>query len=82
MDAEFIAILRDHLKYLPADAGLAPDASLRDLGLDSMAAVTLMLDLEDAFGVTIPDGALTAATFRTPESLWAALSAARSSLPH
>lgn len=81
MDPNFVAILRGHLKYLPADRGLAPDAVLRELGLDSMAAVTLMLDLEDEFGVTIPDSALTAETFRTPDSLYTALTAAMSSIP-
>src|SRR5204863_4184868 len=40
----FVAILRRHLRYLPPDEELAPDAPLRALGLDSMAAVALMLD--------------------------------------
>jgi acyl carrier protein len=76
MPEEFSAILRRHLRYLPPDKPLAPDAPLRDLGLDSMAAVTLMLDLEDEFGITLPDSELTRNTFATPAALWAAVDAA------
>jgi acyl carrier protein len=81
MDPRFTAIVRSHLKYLSADQELAPGAALKGLGLDSMAAVTLMLDIEDEFGVTIPDSALTADTFRTPQNLWAAVTAAMTSIP-
>lgn len=70
MNDEFVAILRGHLKYLAADQALAPGDRLRDLGLDSMAAVTLMLDLEDAFHVSLDDDSLIAETFRTPATLW------------
>src|SRR5204863_6516932 len=49
MNEAFVAILRRHLRYLPPEDELTPDAPLRALGLDSMAAVALMLDLEDAF---------------------------------
>jgi acyl carrier protein len=38
---------------------------LGDLGLDSMAAVNLLLDLEQAFDVQIPDDLLSAETFET-----------------
>jgi acyl carrier protein len=76
MPEEFSAILRRHLRYLQPGEPLAPDAPLRDLGLDSMAAVTLMLDLEDEFGVTLPDSELTRHTFGTPGALWAAFEAA------
>lgn len=76
MPEQFSAILRRHLRYAQPGEPLAPDAPLRDLGLDSMAAVTLMLDLEDEFGVTFPDSELTRRTFATPAALWAAISAA------
>ena len=69
-DQEFLALLRPHLRYLDADADLPADASLRDLGLDSMASVALMLDLEDHFGCTLPDRLLTPETFASPTSLW------------
>jgi acyl carrier protein len=36
----------------------APDASLSDLGLDSLAALELQAAVQDRFQVTIPDDAL------------------------
>lgn len=75
IDPTFINIIRQHLKYLAPEAALDPDAELRSLGLDSMAAVNLMLDLEDEFEVLLPDSHLIAEAFRTTRSLWSAFSA-------
>ena len=66
-------ILRRHLRYLKPGQNLAPDAPLRDLGLDSLAAVSLIFELEDGFDITLPDSSLAAGTFRTPRTLWAAV---------
>ncbi len=77
MDPAFEAVLRPRLTYLADDAELSPDASLRELGLDSMQAVELVFDLEDALDVQLPDEAMTAETFETAASLWTALTAAR-----
>jgi acyl carrier protein len=79
-DATFDAILRRRLKYLDADAALPDDAPLQELGLDSMQAVELLLDLEDELGVVLPDDAMTAETFATPGSLKAAVAAAASDM--
>ena len=73
MNEDFLAILRRHLRYLPPDEDLAPDVPLRALGLDSMAAVALMLDLEDEFATILPDERLTGDTFATARSLWSAI---------
>lgn len=75
-DATFDAILRKRLKYLDAEAALPDDAPLQELGLDSMQAVELLLDLEDELGIVLPDDAMTAETFATPGSLKAAVAAA------
>ena len=80
-DQKFLALLRPHLRYLDADADLPGDASLRDLGLDSMASVALMLDLEDHFGCTVPDRLLTPEAFASPASLWNTFVNARSDHP-
>jgi acyl carrier protein len=72
--ATFDAILRKRLKYLDAGAALPDDAPLQELGLDSMQAVELLLDLEDELGIVLPDDAMTAETFATPGSLKAAVS--------
>ena len=77
-DATFDAILRKRLKYLDAEAALPGDAPLQELGLDSMQAVELLLDLEDELGIILPDDAMTAETFATPGSLKAAVAAAAS----
>ncbi|GAA0467662.1 hypothetical protein Ade02nite_88450 [Paractinoplanes deccanensis] len=66
---DYEQILRRHLKYLPDGADLAPDDDLRTLGLDSMAAVELLFDLEDNLGVMLPDEALAEQTFTTPATL-------------
>lgn len=75
MNETFLAIVREHLKFLPAGVRLGPDSPLRDYGLDSMAAVSLVVDLEDEFRVQIPDSRLTAEALSTPGRLWEALQA-------
>jgi acyl carrier protein len=77
IDPRFLELLHAHLRYLDADTALTPDADLRALGLDSMEAVNLMLDIEDEFAVVLPDSALTAVTFGSAEALWAAVADAR-----
>jgi acyl carrier protein len=72
MDPLFAAILRPFLKYA-GTRDLAPESSLRDLGLDSMQAIELLFALEDTYQVAIPDDLLTNATFETAGSLWAAV---------
>ena len=69
-DERFEAVVRANVPFLPADEPLKPSASLFDLGLDSMGTVQLLLELEEAFGVTFPDEALTPEVFASPASLW------------
>jgi acyl carrier protein len=70
----FADLLRAHLPLLepgqPIDAGL----NLADSGLDSLATVSLLIELEDAFGVMVPDDKLSGATFETAGSLWQVIS--------
>ncbi|TJZ97402.1 acyl carrier protein [Actinacidiphila oryziradicis] len=68
----FGEIVRTNLELGP-DVALAADSSLPDLGLDSLTAVNLSVDLEEAFGFSFPDNILIAATFTTVGSLWTAL---------
>ncbi|GAB3655011.1 hypothetical protein GCM10027589_14030 [Actinocorallia lasiicapitis] len=72
MDPAFLSIVRRHLRFLPADQDLAADSPLREYGLDSMAAVALIVELEDEFSAVIPDSRLVDA-FTTPGRLWDAL---------
>jgi acyl carrier protein len=80
-DAAFEAILRKRLKYLAPGAAVPDDAPLRDLGLNSMEAVELLLDLELELGIVLPDEAMTAETFATLSSLRAAVAAALTDVP-
>lgn len=73
----FMALVRQHLKLVDENLEVAMDADLNGLGLDSQAALNLMLDLEEAFGVVFQDSMLTEETFSTPDSLWKALSSLR-----
>lgn len=67
-------LLRERLPLLADDEPMVPDADLVGLGLDSMAMVGLLTDLEDAYEVRFPDEALTVATFRSPRTIWSVLS--------
>ena len=69
-EPQFIQMIRSHLKYLKPGAELAVDQPLKALGLDSMAAVDLLLDIEDNYAVTLPDQYLTEETFSTAQALW------------
>ncbi len=46
---------------------------MAELGLDSMAVVDLLVAIEEASGVTVPDEFLTAEVFATPRTLWTVL---------
>ena len=71
MTEEFIAIVRSRLPFLADDDPLLPGAILADLGLDSLQTVSLLLDLEDFLGISLPDSAVgDLETFRTPQKLW------------
>lgn len=68
----FQDVLRPHLPY--ADSGeLADSDELAALGLDSMSIVALLGDLEEQYGIELPDDILNEATFATVGSLWATL---------
>ena len=76
LDSRFAAIVRRHLHLLAPAEELAPDAPLRELGLDSMATVGLVIDLESELGIAFPESSLTAETFADAASLWRAVGVA------
>lgn len=79
LNEAYTTILRRHLKYLSADEEIIPHLRLKEFGLDSMASVALLLEIEDEFDITLPDSSLTAETFSTAESLWSVVDNERSS---
>lgn len=70
--AEFEIVLQRHLLHFADEQPLEPETLLVECGLDSMTAITLMLDLETTLGVRFSEDALTSKAFATPASLWSA----------
>ena len=73
----FLALVRYHLKLVDEDLELAMDTDLDGMGLDSISALNLMLDLEEAFGIVFQNSMFTEEIFATPYALWKALSTLR-----
>lgn len=69
LEERVVAVLRRYLGLLKAGDPVPLDEPLRELGLTSMSAISLLLDLETAFGVAIPDALLDEEMFRTARSL-------------
>ena len=69
MPSSFRKILLARLPYAD-DEEFAPDDDLAALGLDSMGTINLLIDLEEAFGLELPDGLITEETLATAGSLW------------
>ncbi|GAA4294344.1 hypothetical protein GCM10023086_06370 [Streptomyces venetus] len=76
-DDRFEALLRDALRFLPRDEALRPDLDTNAAGLDSMAMVELLLSLETAYDISMPDEFLRPETFASPGALWEAVCAVR-----
>jgi acyl carrier protein len=68
----FRKTLLAHLPYADDDRFGASD-DLAALGLDSMGVVRLLTDLEETFGLDLPDELITEETFETVGSLWDAV---------
>ena len=68
----FEELLKPHLPF-SADGPLEPGDDLAGLGLDSMSIVQLLADIEDSYGLELPDDILNEATFATVGSLWQVL---------
>jgi acyl carrier protein len=69
----FDAILRTYCPYAAPDRDIEPDASLSAMGVDSMAMVNILVEIEDAFAVTIALDSLPAETIDNPTNLWRAV---------
>jgi acyl carrier protein len=59
-----IELLACHLPGLPAEVDWTAVA-LPDVGLDSMSAIELVIDIEDRFGAEFPEHRLVRETFAT-----------------
>lgn len=75
--AEIRQILSDHAR-LPIDIHAISDSDdLYDAGMTSHASVNVMLALEEAFDLEIPDSMLTRSVFATINNIHVALSQLR-----
>ena len=69
MDARLETILRRYLVLVPEGRDVPLETELTALGLDSMSALTLILELEDIFDISFPESLLNATTFRSAKSI-------------
>jgi acyl carrier protein len=69
MNAQLDTILRRYLVLVPDGRDVPLETELPALGLDSMSALTLVLELEEIFDISFPDSVLNASTFRSAKSL-------------
>lgn len=66
-------ILRPRLRFLKEGDAVPMDDDLGRLGLDSMASIDLLMDIESELGVQIPDEMMTVDTFSTGNHLLAVI---------
>jgi len=62
-------VLGEHARLVVGVADLSDDDDLYKFGMTSHASVTVMLALEDAFGVEFPERMLRRATFESSGSI-------------
>lgn len=65
LEQRLVHLLRRRLLYYETDQPLDLDRPLTELGLDSLGKVQLILEVEDTFGLLIPESDLTEANFET-----------------
>jgi acyl carrier protein len=63
--AEIVGAMLAKRAGAPFPVSIAADQNLSDAGLTSLDIVNLMLTIEDAFGIEIPQRRMTPANFRT-----------------
>ena len=77
---QFEQRLRRHLRLVKPDS-INYDLELVQLGLDSMTAVALLLDMEKTFDIRFPDDMIVEGTFRTAGALKKAVQLLRERQP-
>lgn len=66
---KLLMILNKQLKFSEDAQSIPMEKTLESLGLDSMGAINLLLDIEDEFNISFPGEMLNEETFRTAASL-------------
>jgi len=68
-EATLSRILGKYLKKVNKTENIPMDADLKEMGLDSMSAINLLLEIETQFEVNFPDTMLNSAVFRSGNTL-------------
>ncbi|MER6421941.1 condensation domain-containing protein [Streptomyces sp. NPDC001137] len=79
-DEQFEELIQEALSSVysdPSATAVTPDLPLSDAGLTSLAMVRLLVSLENAYDITIPDEVVLLDAFRTPRTLWEEISQLR-----
>ena len=63
------AVVARHLPDWQLERPIPDDEALSSLGLSSIESISVLLELEDCFGVTFPDEMLTPENFRTVSTI-------------
>jgi acyl carrier protein len=74
---KLVIILQRHIKFVNFvnnEQAFPLDTPFDELGLDSLSAIDLLLDLEESFDIVFPDSMLNEETFRTAKTLHKAVS--------
>jgi acyl carrier protein len=74
-DELFGTLLQRALDRVGYQGELAPDEPLSNFGLDSFGTVGLLLTIEQAYDITIPDDLQITEIVRTPRTLWETVAA-------
>jgi acyl carrier protein len=69
VQSRILAVVEALLKEHSAHADISPDVRLADVGLTSMDMVNLMLGVEAAFDLTIPQSDITPENFQSIEAI-------------
>jgi acyl carrier protein len=67
LDQQLVTLVSERL--LETQPGFGPDSNLYEAGLDSMALMQLLILVEEEYGVSIPESALTKQNFSTVRHL-------------
>lgn len=76
-DDDFDAMLREALRLLGPQDELHPDLNAAAAGLDSLAAVELLIRIESTYHISIPEERFDLESFSTPGALWKLVSSVR-----
>lgn len=66
-------VIEEQLNFAIHGSQLGPDDSLWDMGMTSLTCLGLMLNIEDAFGIELPEALLKESTFFSINSIVAAV---------